>query len=58
MSKPCEDCMSKIEKMSRNKGYSVNRIYYSTDQNTIEFNKIHTLQDEENKHVSKYYRKI
>jgi hypothetical protein len=52
-SKPCVKCVNYMMIRAREKGYKINKIYYSTTENTIVCQKLADLYNETNKHVSK-----
>ena len=57
-SKPCYNCIIKLAISLPEKGYILNKIYYSTRNSDIESCKLTDLIHEENPHVSKFYKNV
>lgn len=57
-SKPCASCISKMRSLSDKKGYKIRKILYSDVDNKLVQTSLETLEKEENKHITKYYRNV
>lgn len=57
-SKPCYNCLTKLSLSLPEKGYKLNKVYYSTRDGTIESCKLNELINEENPHISRFYKRI
>jgi hypothetical protein len=57
MSKPCSKCISDMSIYPKRKGYAINNIYYSNEDGEIIRTNLVSLIDEDDKHVSRYYRR-
>lgn len=55
-SKPCIKCIEKMNNLPISKGYCIKNIYYSNENGNIIKNKIKNLIDDDNKHLSRYYK--
>ena len=55
-SKPCVHCLQSMYITSQKKGYKLNKIYYTSDDNTISSNTYLNLLDNNNFHISSYYK--
>ncbi len=53
-SKPCANCIRILE--NNKKGYKIKDIYYSTDDGTIVKSSLYKLKQDENVHISGFYR--
>jgi len=56
-SKPCIKCIEKMHCLPIEKGYSIKNIYYSDENGKIIKNKIQNLINDDNKHLSRYYKR-
>jgi len=56
-SKPCIKFIEKMYCLPIDKGYSIKNVYYSDDKGNIIKNKIQNLIEDENKHLSRYYKR-
>ncbi len=54
LSKPCTDCLNVLQKLPE-KGYSLQKIYYST-RDGIEETTLKRLLEDDNHHISKYHK--
>jgi cytidine deaminase len=54
-SKPCAFCIDHMNNLANSKGYSIENVYYS-ENNNIHMIKFKKLKDEEDKHIPKRYR--
>lgn len=57
-SKPCYNCLMKLCLTLPEKGYKLNKIYYSTREGNIECCKLNDLINEENPHITRFYKRI
>ncbi len=57
-SKPCASCIQKMRKLSDKKGYRIRDIWYSDRENKLVKTTLEILENEENKHITKYYRNV
>lgn len=57
-SKPCANCIKKMRELSDKKGYKIRKILYSDKDNNLVKTTLETLEKEENKHITKYYRNV
>jgi cytidine deaminase len=55
-SKPCNNCIQKMNYLIELKGYKLKHVYYSDNDEKIIKTKLSSLK-EEDQHVSKYYRR-
>jgi hypothetical protein len=55
-SSPCVHCLKTIATKPLEKGYRIDKIYYSTESGTIECKKLTELLGSEELHISAYYR--
>jgi cytidine deaminase len=56
-SKPCNNCIETMKRLSIKKGYKIQNVYYSDNNENIVKTTLYDLENDE-KHYSKYYRKI
>lgn len=56
-SKPCLRCLLMLSQRLPEKGYCINKVYYSNDQGEIRAATIHALLNDDSPHISKYYQK-
>lgn len=56
MSKPCENCIHMMEIIAFEKGYVLDKIYFSNYEGEIDGMKFFDLKNEEGKHISRYFR--
>lgn len=56
-SKPCIKCVEKMYCLPIDKGYSIKNVYYSDENGQIIKNKIQTLINDDEKHLSRYYKR-
>lgn len=59
ISKPCLKCVEDLNELSKKRGYIIDKILYSTNEENIEnttLNKLLYEVEEGNYHISKYYR--
>ena len=54
-SKPCNNCIKKMESIPDKKGYKIQNIYYSDNDGNIVKTTLNKLKNEE-QHYSKFYR--
>lgn len=55
-SKPCLHCLYMLSEKLPEKGYSLCKVYYSTEFGDINEKKLHALINEDVPHVTKYYQ--
>jgi len=55
-SKPCYHCVIKLYKILPEKGYILNDVYFSDREGNIVFSRLSSMLQEENPHLSTYYR--
>ena len=55
-SKPCIKCIHNMIKLPQKKGYKIENVYYSENDETIIKSNVNKLLDENNHHVTSYYR--
>jgi hypothetical protein len=56
MSKPCIRCVLHMLLQPQKKGYNIKKVSYSTPNGNIEHTTLKELIDDENYHISKYYK--
>ena len=56
-SKPCNNCITKMNSLVVLKGYKLKHVYYSDNDENIIKSKLSSLEEEEDQHVSNFYRK-
>lgn len=56
MSKPCAHCISIMTDIAPKKGYKIERVYYSTEDGVITYNKLGELISDPDMHISKFYK--
>lgn len=56
MSKPCLSCLVSLSIMPRQKGYVIDKIYYSDESGNIVSSNISKLLYDEQPHVSRFYK--
>ena len=54
-SKPCNNCIQMMKKLSIKKGYKIQNVYYSDNNENIVKTTLYALDNEE-KHYSRYYK--
>ena len=54
-SKPCNNCIQMMKKLSIKKGYKIQNVYYSDNNENIIKTTLYALDNEE-KHYSRYYK--
>lgn len=54
-SKPCNNCIQMMRRLSIKKGYKIQNVYYSDNNENIVKTTLYALDNEE-KHYSRYYR--
>ena len=54
-SKPCNNCIQTMRRLSIKKGYKIQNVYYSDNNENIVKTTLYALDNEE-KHYSRYYR--
>jgi hypothetical protein len=57
-SKPCSKCIKMMNIIPYKKGYKIKNIYYSNNDGNILRTTLSELTNDENKHVTKFFRKI
>jgi hypothetical protein len=57
-SKPCADCISKMQTIAYAKGYRIKNIFYSNENGDIVRTRLNCLLDDVSKYVSRYYRRL
>lgn len=57
MSKPCINCINNMINIPIKKGYKINNIFYSENDGSITKTTLRELNNQENKHYSKFFRK-
>lgn len=55
-SKPCYNCIQTMKKLSIKKGYRIQNVYYSDNNENIVKTTLHALENDE-VHYSRYYKK-
>lgn len=55
-SKPCVNCMNFMKQKLPEKGYTLNRVYFSNKEGNIVESSFHKLLQEEDVHVSRFYK--
>lgn len=55
-SKPCSNCIETMSKLPPKKGYKIQNVYYSDGFGNIVKTSLASLEKEEERHYSKYYR--
>lgn len=56
-SKPCNNCIESMIRLPPKKGYKIQNIYYSDSFGNIIKSSLNSLENSEEKHYSKFYRK-
>jgi deoxycytidylate deaminase len=57
-SKPCADCISKMQTIAHIKGYRIKNVFYSNETGDIVRTRLNCLLDDVSKYVSTYYRRL
>jgi hypothetical protein len=55
-SKPCLDCLNKLNTYVVNRGYSLIKVHFSTQGGDIKSKKFIELLNEDNPHISKFFK--
>jgi cytidine deaminase len=55
-SKPCLNCIQNMNDLPKKRGYKIEDIYYSENDETIIKTSINKLLNESSHHISSYYR--
>ncbi len=58
MSKPCENCIKLMNTLPQQKGYKINKVFYSDSFGIIIKTTLNKLMNENNNHVSKFYKRL
>jgi cytidine deaminase len=56
-SKPCDNCINFMNKMTKKFNFILNTIYYSTESGTLERSSLYELINDKNKYVSTRFKK-
>jgi cytidine deaminase len=56
MSKPCQNCIGKMDKIAMVRGYVLNKIYYSLDNGNFECNSITDLKKDTRVYETRFFR--
>lgn len=56
-SKPCLKCIEAMTMLPITKGYMIRNVFYSDNNGNIIKNTLYNLVNDENKHLSRYYKK-
>lgn len=55
-SKPCLHCILQLSQILPRKGYTLSKVYYTTDKGEMVSTRFQHLLQDEDQHVSKYYK--